>query len=257
MKLPSDPQERRAAVIAAIATFVSALVVLVLLFVLTVGNDRRALAEASIPEISDDEEYFLEPELLVIDNPGNEDAEKIDEPAPQPPGEPDPVEQEQEVRVVKNTEEPNEPPVSQKPKMVSQQKEESDVKTSTPKLSAEEEKRLASMSGKLKTDNNGSRTGKDAAESGSGGNGIAMQGSVNGRKMLSCPTWKLRLSQKTVVKVNITVDAEGNVTSATVISGGTQNLRNECRKMALGSKWTKKAGASPASGTITFTITPQ
>lgn len=248
-------RENKAQVIAAAITFGVALIILILLFVLTVGDDRRLLSETSNPELQDDEEYFLEPELLVLDNPGDEEVKTVDEAAPQTPGEPDPAEEEQPVRVVKNEEPPKEPPVSNKPKLVSTPKE-SDVKTSTPKLTAEEEKRIASMSGKLKTDNNGSRTGKESANSGSGGNGIAAQGSVNGRKMISCPTWKLTLTQKTTVKVSITVNAEGNVTKASAISGGTPNLRTQCEKMALKSKWTAKEGAAPASGTITFTITP-
>lgn len=254
--LPEDPRERKAAAIAAAVTFLAALVILVLLFVLSVGGSRREMAEASIPEIQDEEEIFLDPDLLVVDNPGDQTEETIDEAAPQPPGEPEPAPEEQPVRVVKNPEIPKEPPVSNKPKLVSTPKE-ADVTTSTPKLSEEEEKRIASMSGKLKTDNNGSRTGKETAEAGSGGDGVSASGSVNGRKMLSCPTWKVRLTQKTTVKVSITVDADGNVTKASAISGGTANLRKECEKMALKSRWTAKKGASPASGTISFTITPQ
>lgn len=254
--LPKDPRERKTAIIAAAVTFGAALVILLLLFILTVGDTRGALAETSIPEIQDDEEIFLDPDLLVIDNPGDEAEQTVDEAAPQPPGEPDPAEEEQPVKVTKNPEPPKEPPVTNKPKQVADNRE-SDVKTSTPRLSEEEEKRLASMSGKLKTDNNGSRSGRESADAGSGGDGVAASGSVNGRKMISCPTWKVRLTQKTTVKVNIMVDADGNVTSATAVSGGTPNLRKECEKMARGSKWTKKAGASPASGTISFTITPQ
>lgn len=251
-----EEKDKKAQIIAAAVTMGAALIILVLLFVLTVGSDRALLAENSIPEIQDNEEIFLDPELLVIDNPGDKDAPDIDEAAPQTPGEPDPAEQEEQpVKKTPNKEEPKEPPVSNKPKEVSTTKE-SDKKTSTPKLSEEEEQRIASMQGKLKTDNNGSRTGKESAASGSGGDGISLSGNVNGRKMLSCPTWKVRLTQKTVVKVSITVDAEGNVTSASAVSGGTAALRKECEKMARGSKWTKKAGASPTAGTISFTITP-
>lgn len=252
----ADSREKRASIIAACVTFGVALVILVLLFVLTIGSDRRLLSDASIPEEQDNEEYFLEPELLVLDNPGDETEQTIDEAAPQTPGEPDPAEAEQPVRVVNNPEPPKEQPKSNKPKQVSTPKP-SDVTTSTPALSAEEERRIASMQGKLKTDNNGSRTGQESAASGSGGNGVAAQGSVNGRKMLSCPTWTLKLTQKTTVKVNITVDAAGNVTKATAVSGGTANLRAQCEKMAKGSKWTAKAGAAPASGSITFTIVPR
>lgn len=250
-----DRRDRKASIIAASLTFGVALVILVLLFVLTVGDDRRALAETSTPEMQDDEEIFLDPELLVIDNPGDETAEIVDEAAPQPPGEPDPAEEEQPERVVKNEVEPVEEPVSNKPKLVADNKP-NEMKTSPPKLSTEDEKRVASVAGKLKTDNNGAKNGKETANSGSGGNGISATGSVNGRRMLSCPTWKVKLTQKTTVKVSITVDASGNVTSASAVSGGTPNLRTQCEKMAKGSKWTPKSGAAPASGTISFTISP-
>ena len=238
--------------IAAAVTFVAALVILLLLFFMTIGDSRKALAEASIPEYQDEEEIFLEPELLKIDDPGDEVPETVDEAAPQPPGEPDPAPEEQPVKKVKNPEPPKEKPVSNKPKVVSTEKE-SDVKTSTPKLSEEEEKRIASMQGKLKTDNNGSRTGQESAESGSGGAGVAASGSLNGRKMLSCPTWKQQIAKATV-KVRITVNAEGNVTSATAASGGTAKVRSECEKMALRSKWTPKKGAPLETGVITFNI---
>ncbi|MCH5213673.1 MAG: hypothetical protein J1E97_00665 [Muribaculaceae bacterium] len=256
MKLPEDPRQRKANIIAASVTFGVALVVLLLLFFMTIGDDRRALAESSIPEIQDDEEIYLDPELLVLDTPGSEDAEIIDEAAPQPDGEPDPAEEEQPERVVNNPEPPQKEPTTSKPKLVSTPKP-SDVTTSTPKVMTEEEKRVASMEGKFKTDNNGSRTGTDSANSGPGGNGISMKGSINGRTLLSCPTWKLNLSQKTTVQVSVTVDADGNVTSAKATSGGTPNLRAQCEKMALRSKWTPKAGAAPVSGTLTFTISPK
>lgn len=251
-----EGRDRKASAIAAAITFGVALVILVLLFVLTVGSDRRMLSETSIPEMQDDEEIYLEPELLTIDDPGEEKAETEDEAAPQVPGEPDPGEEEQPVRVVKNEVPPVEEPVSNKPKLVSTEKP-SDVKTSTPPIKKEEEQRVASMAGKFKTDNNGGRTGVETGVSGSGGFGISTTGSVKGRKMLSCPTWKVKLTQKVTVKVQITVDANGNVTSATAIAGsGTPNLRAQCEKMAKGSKWTAQAGAAPASGTINFTITP-
>ena len=252
MSRNKDDKERKAAVIAAAVTFVAALVILVLLFVLTVGDSRRALAESSVPEIQDEEEIFLEPDLLVVDDPGDESEQTVDEAAPQPPGEPDPAPEEKPVRVVRNPEAPKEKPVSNKAPLMADSKE-SDVKTSTPKLSKEEEQRIASMQGKLKTDNNGSRTGKESAESGNGGSGVGATGSLSGRRMLSCPTWKQSIP-KAVVKVRITVNAEGSVTAASAVSGGNATVRGECEKMALRSKWTPKAGASPETGYITFNI---
>lgn len=249
--------ERKDAIIAASVTFGVAIVVLLLLFFLSLDYDRQALAQMSTPEMIDDEEVFLEPELLVVGNDGETDLDETTDAAPQTPGEPDPAEKEQPLRVVKNEVPPKETPVSNKPKQVAANTE-SDVKTSTPKLSKEEEQRIASMGGKLKSDNNGSRTGAEGANSGTGGTGVSTDGALKGRSMISCPTWKLKLNQRTVVTVNVTVDADGNVTQASARSGaGSNNLRAQCVKMAKGSKWTPKKGAAPASGTITFTIIPQ
>ena len=258
MNLPSDPRDKRASIRAGVITFGVALIVLVLLYVMTVGSDRAILAETSTPEFQDDEEIFLEPEMLVMEDPGEEVEEVIkDLPAPPAPGEPDPAEtpeQEQPVRVVKNDIESPEPPVTTKPQLVSTPKE-SDVKTSTPPLS-DQEKRAASMKGKFVTDNNGSRNGVDGPVASVGETmGFAKpQGSVSGRSMLSCPTKKLTITQPTTIKVRIEVNADGRVTSATAISGGTPLLRKECEQMARQSKWTKEAGAPLANGTITFHI---
>ena len=248
-------RERKDAIIAAAVTFGVALLIIIFLFVKSLNYDREAFAEASIPEYQDEEEYFLEPDLLIMGQTGETDLEQTEEAEPQPPGEPDPAETEQLVKTTPNNEEPKEEPVSTKPKLVSST-EQSDVKTSTPKPSDEDQKRIASIQGKFKSDNNGSRTGKESANSGSGGNGVSVSGSVNGRKQVSISTWPVKLTQKTTVKVSIIVDADGNVTSATAISGGTPTLRSECEKMARTSKWTKKAGAAPQSGTISITITP-
>ena len=248
-------RDNKAAIIAALVTFGVALVTLVLLFTLSLKFDREALAEASIPEIQDDEEYFLEPEFIPIEEPGDTKIQEEQEAAPQPPGEPDPAPEEQPQSVVKNLVPPPEPPVTNKPKLVSTTKE-SPVKTSTPKVNTEEDKRVASVAGKFKSENNGSRNGTETAASGTGGAGLATVGSVNGRKMLSCPTWPVRMQQqKTTIRVNITVNADGSVIQANAVSGGTPELRAECVKMARGSKWSKAEGAPNAVGSITFTIT--
>lgn len=248
--------QRKDSIIAAAVTFVVTLLLLLFLFFKSLDYDRQALAETSVPELQDDEEIYLEPELLQLGNDGETEVDVPEEAAPQPPGQPDPAEEEQPVQVVKNPEPPAEEPVTSKPRLVAS-KEPSDVKTSTPRLSDEEQKRIASVSGKFKTDNNGAVNGKDAPASSSGGNGVSTSGALKGRSMLSCPSWKLILNQKTTIRVNVTVDADGNVTKATAQSGGgTPNLRSQCEKMALRSKWTPKPGAAPATGTITFTITP-
>ena len=259
---PYQQRDRKAAIIAAAITFVAALVILVLLFVLSVGSDdRRMMSEVSVPEMQDDEEIFLEPELLDMSEPGDELTEEDiqeEEAAPQPPGEPDPAEVEQPQRVVKNEVPPEEPPVSNKPKLVST-KEPSDVKTSTPKLSAEEEKRIAAIGGKLKTDNNGSRTGNESAETGNGQAGMSSQGNLNGdkgRKMLSCPTSRPTLNRDYTIRVSVQVTADGNVKSASLANSGgaPANLTSLCVDLAKKSKWTPKADAPIATGTIVFSL---
>lgn len=242
--------------IAAGITFLLALVLLLFLFFCSLDFDREALAQSSIPELQDDEEIYLEPQIMELNTPGDEDVEDAtDEPAPQPPGEPDPSIDEKMDRIEQSLEEPANQPVSNKSKLVSNNNN-SDLKTSTPAVSKEEEKRISSMSGKFKTDNNGARNGKESLTSGIGGEGISASGNVKGRKMLDCPKWKLKLSQPATVKVSIVVEADGTVSSAKALSGGTPNLRAQCEKMAKGSLWTKAPGAAPASGVITFNIKP-
>ena len=248
-------RDKKASRIAAAVTFVIALIILLLLFSLSLNYDREALATSSMPEIQD-EEVYLEPEIMQIDEPGDLHAEEVEESAPQTPGEPDPGETEQPERVVKNTEKNPEPPVSNKPKLVSSN-QPSEVKTSTPKVNTQDEKRIASLSGKFKSDNNGSQTGKESGASGTGGVGVSKLGNVNGRRMLSCPTSIVTLNQTTTIRVEITVNAAGNVTRAKAVSGGTPSLRSACEGWARGSKWSAAPGAPDATGSITFTITPK
>lgn len=245
-------KREKESVIAAAVTFVAALIILVLLFTLSLRHDREALAEASIPELQDEEPIYLDPEMLQIDMTGDENSQDIDEPAPQPPGEPDLAPEPSEELHVKAPEKP-EKPVSNKPELVADNKP-SEVKTSKPEPT-EDEKRVAKAAESFKkSQNNGSRTGRETAFSGSGGNGVGYSGNI-GRKLLSASTWPVKITQKKVtVSVNVTVDADGNVTKATAVSGGTPNLRKEVEKMAKGFKWSKEAGAKPVSGTITFTI---
>ena len=249
-------RDKKASIIAAAITFFLALLILLLLFTLSLKYDREALADASTPEIQEEEEVYLEPEILQIEEPGDVLNQEEQESAPQPPGEPDPGEEEQPERIVHNTVKNPEPPVSNKPQLVSS-KEQSDVKTSPPKIDTRDEKRITSMSGRFSSDNNGSNSGKESGMSGTGGAGVSQSGSVNGRRMLSCPTSVVTLNQTTTIRVNITVNAAGRVISAKAASGGTPELRAKCEAWARGSRWTEAPGAPDATGSITFTITPK
>lgn len=247
--------QRKDSAIAAGVTFIVAFLVLLFLFFGSLKFDRAEMAQSSTPEIMNDEPLFLEPELMELSAPGTDETEQIEEAAPEVPGEPDPALVEQlETRVA--SPKPVEKPKPE-PKPVVTSKQENDVKRREPKATAEEEKRVQSMQGKFKTDNNGSRHGKESEVSGAGGDGVSTSGKLNGRKMLSCPSSKVKITQKSVVTVRITVDANGNVTAVSAQSGGTPNLRKVCEGWARQSKWTPKPGAAPASGTITFTIVPK
>ena len=248
--------EKKASIIAAAITFGAALIILVLLFVLTVGDDRRMLAETSMPEMQDDEEIFLDPELMMVDHIGEEESDlDVEQTAQQPPGQPDPAPEEQPVRVVRNEEQPKEEVVSSKPKLVSSDKP-NEVKTSSPKLSLEEEKRIASMGGKFKTENNGGNTPSESTGSSINPTGQLSGAGSQGRKMESCPRQSVKASQKVVVTVDVKVNAQGLVTSATA-RGGNEEQRKQCEQMARGSRWTPKAGEGEVPGKITFTIIPR
>ena len=249
-------REKKDSVSAAAITFLAALILLLILFFGSLSIDRSALAADSMPEPDEPQTLFITPELLEISDPGTEQTTLNEEAAPQLPGMPDPAPEEQPVPKLK-AEKPVEKPVPAKEPLVSQKKKESDVRQKPTAPSDEERKRVESMQGKFKSDNNGSLNGKDADNAGAGGNGVASSGKLNGRKMLSCPSSKVRLSQKTTVTVRITVNAEGHVTSASAQSGGTPNLRKVCEGWARQSRWSPKPGAAPAGGTITFTITPR
>ena len=248
-------RDRKAAIIAASITFGVALIILVLLFVLTVGDDRRMLAESSTPELQDDEEIFYEPEMLIVEHKGDEKSDlDIEEAALQPSGIPEPAEAEQPERVVRNEVAPKEETPAAKPKLVATEKP-AEVKTATPQLSREEEKQIASMSSKFKSENNGGFTSGET--NGSVSTSGQLNGSGNrGRRMESCPSSSVKASQKVVVTVKVVVTEKGTVKSATA-TGGNQAQRNACQQMAMKSRWTPREGAGDVAGTITFTIIPK
>lgn len=243
---------KRESVFAAAVTFVAALAILILLFVLTVGDDRSALSQSSIPELQDDEEVYLEPELFEPALPGDPEAadENHGETEPLPSGLPDEGEESKSVAV------PSENPApdgSNKQPLVGADKP-SDVKSNPNTLSKEEQERLAKAKEKTwKSPANGDTGATD-------GNGTViptgtLSGKGNaGRTMTFCNNDKISFTGKVTIKVNVTVNAEGRVTQADAVSGGSDKQRAECVKRAKNSRWTPLPGATPAKGTITFTI---
>lgn len=246
-------ENKKDSLIAAAVTFAVALAILLLLFYGSMTFDRAALAAASVPEIAEDEELFIEPEILA--EAGEPEAVANDEPAPTLAGEPELAETENKIPVVPGE---NPKPALPKEKPVTQ-KTESPVKaTEPPAENKERQKATSKMAGKFNNPN-GSSDGKTDG-SGSGGTGVGINGQLNGRKFISCDRPKVALQNKVVVVVNVTVNAAGHVTSATARSrqgNATTAILKECERAARTARWNEDPGTPSARGSITFTITPK
>lgn len=227
-------------------TAAAVLAILLVLYFGHVGWDREALAAVSEPETGQ-EELFLEPDLLT--DPGT--TEEI-EPAPAPlRGEPEPAPVEQPV-ARQPVSEPD--PVPSPPARIAQSAP-APVKESKPKGDEEKQRATSAMAGKF-SPSNGSVQGKfDTA--GTSASAVGVSGNIHGRQFLGCPKPDVTLSHKTVVKVEISVDASGRVSAVRASSGGTASIRKACEAAARQARWSEKKGAAPTPGSITFTITPR
>ena len=254
MRLPEDPRERRANIIAAAVTFGVALIILVLLFVLTVGDDRKELAQASMPEIQDMEEVYLEPELMPMENAGEPDAEADDSPAPEVVGTPEKAPEVQKEQSVPNNRDPEKPKAHKEP-VVSQEKPSSVQSTEPPKNEADP--RVAKApTGATFAPNPGSGA-NTAPAYGAGGSGLGVKGDLSGRAFKGCPQESPKGAGKITVVVSVEVNAAGKVVNAKLKSypgNATADDRNKCLSMARKSSWEPKEGAKNEWGTITFTI---
>lgn len=237
--------------IAAGITILVALLIFIFLFWGELRFDRALTAAASIPEPGvEDEELFIDPLLL---EPGEDESEAQVAPQAEAQGNPEVVENPEVTQpVVEGVAAKNAPP---KEKLVTQ-KENSAVKATEPKATDREKQKAQ---GKVANafSNSGNANGRNNA-SGSGGNSVGITGNTNGWKFLGCPSPKVELRNKVTVKVEITVNAKGKVTSARA-SGGTAEIRSACEAAARKATWeplSNREGKS-ASGTITFTITPR
>lgn len=245
-------REKKDSAIAAAVTFLVAMLILVVLFVGALRYDRSLLAEASTPEPleEEEEELFIDPELLEL---GEENAVAVDQPAPAFKGEPEPAEEDQPEVVVPG---PNPKPAPPVEKPITQKKE-SPVKATTPSATDKEKKKATSSVAKGFSGRNGVPDGKSGESVGAGGTGVGIAGSARGRTFISCPKPDVALRHKTVVVVNITVDAAGNVTSASATGSASADIRRKCEQAARKARWTEKKGAGETRGTLTFTITPK
>ncbi len=240
-------QDKDRIIAGAVTMFVVALL-LVILFVGRVGWNRDALAALSMPE-NGQEEVFLEPEL--IPEAGDNEDPLADQPAAPVAGEPELAESENS----KVADIQPEPAIAPPKEKIVTQKQNSPLKEPKPKGEEEKKKATSAVAGKFNQPN-GLTEGKFDS-SGSGGNSIGVSGHMNGRNFLGCPKPDVTLSHKTVVKVSITVNAEGHVTSAQAQGGASAAIRRACEQAARQARWSEKPGAVSTRGSITFTITPR
>lgn len=237
--------------LSAAITFLIVLGVLLALFFGGISIDKSALAQASIPEISPDEELFLEPELIDL---GEETSLTNQEPAPAMKGEPVKA-QEENAEIVEPSPEPTPAPKPARNEIA--QKKESKIKQEKAAKQDKERKQASSKVANKFSSKNGSTEGTDAGATGAGGPGIGISGNAHGRTFISCPKPDVSLRHKTVVKVLVVIDAQGNVKEASATGSADASIRRKCEQAARQAKWSPKKGASSTRGSITFTITPR
>lgn len=231
-------------------TVLFALLLMLFLYFGEIGFSREDMAAASTPEIAaEDDELFLEPELIDVGEP---DPEVEEQAAPEALGEPEKA-PETEVRIpeVKGD---NPVKAAPKEKLVTQDKP-SPVTATTP--SGKETKKVSDPLAGVFSPNNGKPTGK-AESAGAGGTSVGTSGTANGWVFKGCPKPSVAVKNKVTVTVKVTVNEKGNVISAKA-SGGTAEINAACEAAARQAKWnpTDPATAQKASGTITFTVVPK
>lgn len=247
-----NAHERRDSFIAAFVTMLAVGLVLVWLLVATLRYDERIAVASENPQMEEDE-IFLDPELLLENHQsvGEPDAVNNDAPAPEVKGEPAPAPVEQTHTVISGENTVNSPEQN-----LIASSQESPVQTVAPDHKKEEEKVAASMAGKFSS-KPGSVQGKFDSPGGSDGVASGVSGKMSGRQFLGCPLPDVSLSHKTTVTVSITVDAEGKVMTATASGAATREIRRKCEQAAMKARWSAKKGATSTRGSITFTIIPK
>jgi len=241
-------REQKDRLIALIATAATVGVLMVILFFGSIKWDRDALSRVSVEDESEDEELFIDPELVDL---GEMEAPATDAPAPSELGEPEKAEEDNPDPVEKGD---NPKPAPMVEKKVTQHNE-SPVKTSEPSATEKEKKRVTSKVADSFSGRNGKTDGK-FGHTGSGDAGVGVSGNARGRTFLGCPKPEVELSRRTLVTVDITVDESGRVVSASARGSANAQIRRKCEQSARQARWSKKPGAGITPGTITFTITP-
>lgn len=241
-------RENKDRMIAACGTALLTGLLLLVLFTGSIGWDRAVLSAVSIPEEQSDEELFIDPELIDL---GELENEKTDAPAPSENGEPEKAETDNR-EPIERGENPKPAPAVEK-KVT--QTHESPVKATEPSQSEKERKKVTSKVANSFSGKNGNPEGRPGGK-GSGDTQTGVAGNARGRTFLGCPKPVVELSRKVVVTVDITVDEDGRVVSASARGSGNTEIRRKCEQSARRARWSKKPGSGQTPGTITFTITP-
>lgn len=253
----SDPSRRRGREqpIAVAVTLAAALAIFIFLYFGKIGFDRTRLTEeiASETEYPDEEELFLDPELL---DPGEEESRQLTAPAAPAQGMPEVVPEPKQQRPVVKAEPVKDKPTPPKEKLVSTKKP-SPVKAVDPRSDDKELRKAQSKTAGAFSPDNGQTAGRNNAN-GSAGTSTGISGHSDGWRFLGCPSPDVRLRNRTVITVSVTVNSRGEVTSATA-RGGNASLRAACEQAARRARWKPldPANTRTARGTITFTITPR
>ncbi len=260
MSSGNDNRKNRDSLIAIAVTVLAALFIFCFLYWGRIGMPRADMAVASTPEISD-EEVFLDPELFedpeevkpLREDVGEPETDEQTEAAPEALGEPEKAEPDENIRIpeVKGKSETKTPPKEK----LNTQKNESPVKVTEP--SGKETKKIKDPTANAFSPDNGKKTGRNGS-AGAGGSSSGVIGSANGWTFKGCPKPSVSLTNKVTVKVQVTVDKNGNVTGAKA-TGGTPEINAACAQAARKARWepTDPNNRKTASGTITFTISPK
>ena len=176
-----NASERRDSLIAAFVTFLAVGLVLVWLLVATLRYDEKMAAFTENPQLEEDE-IFLDPELLLENHKsiGEPDAVANDAPAPEIKGEPAPAPVEQSHTVVSG-----ESAIPSPEQTLITSTQESPVQTAPTDKKKEEEKVAASMAGKFNS-KPGSVQGKFDSPGGSDGSASGVTGKMSRRQFLGC-----------------------------------------------------------------------
>lgn len=246
--------ELRDKLIATAATIVVAIILLLWLSLESLNWDKDAALAQTPNAVEEEEEFFVEPELL---NLGEPDALAFDEPAPAPQGEPE-ESQEPIDKIITPGESEKQSKSSEK---LVASKKENPVTTKEPAKTDEPESKISSSMKDKFSPKNGKTDGKDES-AGAGGTGAGVVGSINGRTFKGCALPSVKVNKPVTIYVSIVVDESGKVIDAQFKSdkgagAGNQALRNACVRASYNARWSEKKGDPRAKGTLTWNLKPR